>query len=416
MVSANGARRASRRGGVVRDPVITESAFVEGAAPGAGTARTVGPVVDAGSLDTSPPALSLLGLSKTFGAQRALENVDLTIRRGGIHALVGQNGSGKSTLVKILAGYHDPDAGAQAEVAGRTLALGSAAAAKAAGLRFVHQDLGLVEPMTVADNFRMDRGGVALAPVHRRSEHAQARHALEKLGYDISPTTVVASLVESERTAVALARALADVADVPLLVLDEPTASLPRPEAERLFAAIRRVAAAGTAVLFISHHLDEVLRLADHVTVLRDGFRVATTHVGDLSQHLLIEMMLGRQLLDATALRDRVDTDDEEPPRIIARGLGGHTVAGIDLHVRGGEVLGIAGLTGSGREEVASLVAGRLPRAGTVAIDGKAVPPGDPRAAIVAGVAFVPADRERALLGRASVRENVTLANLAPFW
>src|SRR5438067_375380 len=196
MVSANGARRTGRRGGVVRDPVITEAALVDGAAPGAGDARTVAVVVEAGSVDTSPPALSLRGLSKTFGAQ-----------------------------------------------------------------------------------------------------HAPARHALERLVYDISPTALVASLVESERAAVALARALADVADVPLLVLGEPTASLPRPEAERLFAAIRRVAAAGTAVLFISHHLDEVLRLANHVTVLRDGFRVATTHVGDLSQDLLIEMMLGRQLL-----------------------------------------------------------------------------------------------------------------------
>src|SRR5438105_9200176 len=112
MVSANGARRTGRRGGVVRDPVITEAALVDGAAPGAGDVRMVAAVIDASSVDTLPPALSLRGLSKTFGAQRALENVDLTIRRGGIHALVGQNGSGKSTLVKILAGYHDPDAGA----------------------------------------------------------------------------------------------------------------------------------------------------------------------------------------------------------------------------------------------------------------------------------------------------------------
>ena len=239
-------------------------------------------------------------MSKTFGPQVALDGVDLQIGRGEIHALVGQNGSGKSTLVKIVAGYHEPDPGSHAEIAGRPFALGSATAARAAGIRFVHQDLGLVERMTVADNFRLeaDQRTPILRPI-RASPGARpgARAPSAALGYDISPTASVGSLAESERTAVAIARALDHFENGPVLVLDEPTASLPGPEVARLFTALRRIAAAGTAILFISHHLDEVLGLADYVTVLRDGRRVATSHVGDLSHDSLVELMLGRQLL-----------------------------------------------------------------------------------------------------------------------
>ena len=224
-------------------------------------------------------ALRIRNLSKTFPGQRALDSVDMEIASGEIHALVGQNGSGKSTIVKILAGYHEPDRGALAEVADVPFELGSAPAAAAAGLRFVHQDLGLVESMTVSDNFRMSRRLRALSPLRRNDDRRDAVAALAALGYDIDPTRTIAELAESERTAVGVARALDGAGEdgrFPLLVLDEATAALPGPEVERLFGALRRVAAAGTAVLFISHYLDEVLAIADRVTVLRDGRRVAT--------------------------------------------------------------------------------------------------------------------------------------------
>ena len=367
------------------------------------------------------PALSVRGLSKSFGPQRALDGLDLDIAPGEIHALLGQNGSGKSTFVKMLAGYHKPDPGGSAEVAGRSLDVGSAPGAREAGLRFVHQNLGLIETMAVSDNFRLEGGASWLAPLRRRTERVDAAKALADLGYDhIDPTTKVSALVEAERTAVALARALQHFEHVPLLVLDEPTASLPGPEVERLFEALRGIAARGTAILFISHHLEEVFQLADRATVLRDGKKVATATVADLNHEQLVELLLGRQLLEAVALRERVG--DEElavpvAPRLVVRDVFGETVDGVDLTVQPGHVLGVAGLTGSGREELAGLLAGRLPRGGSVEVDGQAVPPGDPRAAVDLGVCTVPADRAaQALLAKASVRENMTLGDLSPFW
>jgi ribose transport system ATP-binding protein len=365
------------------------------------------------------PALLLRNVSKRFGPQVALADVDLEVRPGEIHALVGQNGSGKSTLVKIVAGYHEPDEGSYAEIAGEPFRLGSAVAAREAGIRFVHQDLGLIERLSVSDNFRLDRSSNRgrLRPIRRRAERADAQAALAALGYDLAPTALVASLAESERTAVAIARALDQFDSGPMLVLDEPTATLPGPEAARLFTALRRVAAGGTAILFISHHLDEVLGLADYVTVLRDGRRVATTHVGELSHDSLVELLLGRELHHAGPTHDRVTERTGSRPKLEVRGLFGASLAALDIDARAGDVVGVAGLTGSGREEVAGLLSGRLPRGGDVLVAGRAVAPGDPDAAVRAGICSVPSDRlAQALLPRASVRENVTLADLAPFW
>jgi ribose transport system ATP-binding protein len=372
-----------------------------------------------GAAQSSTPAMAVRNLSKTFGPQVALDRVDLEIGPGEIHALVGQNGSGKSTLVKIIAGYHEPDGGSHAEIAGRPFVLGSPSAAREAGIRFVHQDLGLVERMTVSDNFRLEgrMGNGRLRPIRRRHERAVARRALAALGYDVAPTALVGALAESERTAVAIARALDGNERGPLLVLDEPTASLPGPEVARLFDALRRIATSGTAILFISHHLDEVLGLADYVTVLRDGRRVATSHVGELSHDRLVELMLGRQLLTATAVHERANSTADRQPVLEVKGLFGASIARLDIEVRPGEVVGIAGLTGSGREEVAGLLTGRLPRGGDVVVGGHAVRPGDPKAAVDAGMCYVPADRmAQALLPSGCVRENVTIADLTPFW
>ena len=364
-------------------------------------------------------ALRITGLTKDFGGQRALDAVDIAVEPGEIHALVGHNGSGKSTLVKILAGYHQPEQGAHATVTGADFPLGSPAAARAAGLRFVHQDLGLVETLTVADNLRLAADARLLAPLRRRTERVAADEALAELGYDIAPTARVADLTRSERTAVAVARALDDrgtTGPAPLLVLDEPTASLSAGEAQRLFGAVRKVAAAGTAVLFVSHHLDEVLGLCDRVTVLRDGRRVDTRPAAELTHDALVELMLGHGIEQPDPNRSTADGPAEGPaPRLVVRGLFGTTLSGLDLDVAAGEVLGISGLTGSGREEVAGLLAGRVPRGGAVDVDGVPVAPGDPRTAIAAGIGYVPAERDRALLPRSGVRENLTLADLRPF-
>lgn len=376
--------------------------------------------IESESSVASPAALEIRGLSKTFPGQRALETVDLRIAAGEIHAVVGQNGSGKSTLVKILAGYHAPDPGAVAEVLGRPFELGSASAAEAAGLRFVHQDLGLVESMTVSDNFRMNRRLQPLLPLRRRDDRADARRALLALGYDVDPAATIGQLAESERTAVGVVRALDGAGDgsFPLLVLDEATASLPGPEVARLFVALRRIAAIGTAVLFISHHLDEVLSIADRVTVLRDGRRVSTGAAASLTSEALANQMLGRELIAEAAAHTRADPPlTDEAPVLQVRGIAGTELAPLSLDVHRGEVVGIAGLTGSGRDELASLLAGRIERSGTVTVNGRVVPSRDPRRAIDAGMCYVPSDRTNdAVFRMETLQSNLTIADVKPFF
>ena len=370
-------------------------------------------------LDRTGTALSITGLTKTFPGQVALDGVDLTVRAGEIHALIGQNGCGKSTLVKILAGYHQPDRGVVAEMAGAPYEIGSAPAARAAGVRFVHQQLGLVEDMTVSDNFRLaaEDEGPRLGLLPRKAERARALAALNSLGYDIDPRAEIAELPVAERTAVALARALDGWEEsVHLVVLDEVSAALPGPEVDRLFAALRRVAATGVAILFVTHHLDEVIDVADRVTVLRDGRHIITTETRGLTSADLVTHMLGRQLVEAAAAHHR-QAVAPAPPLLAARALGGSVLVHLDLDLAPGEVVGVAGLTGSGREELAGLLSGRTGRFGEVRIDGALLRPGQPSAALGSGCACIPSDRVgHALLPETSVRENLTIADLRPFW
>lgn len=362
------------------------------------------------------PAIRFSRVSKTFGTATVLRDLELEIQRGEIHALVGQNGSGKSTTVKILSGFFQPDPGAEAEVDGRPFQLGSTAAAMSAGLRFVHQDLGLIDDLSVADNFMVGSTG-GLTRLRSTSEAARAAAAMEAIGFPgVSPHAKVGDLTAPERTAVAIARALHDMSHVPLLVLDEPTASLPRKDARALFAAMRRVTERGIAILYISHHLDEVLELADHVSVLRDGALVAQEPVTALGHDRLVELILGRRL--AQELTEHHVVGDPEGAELLAvTGLTGAVVDGVDLRVRHGEVLGVAGLVGSGIEEIAGLLSGRVAREGEVRLRGRVIPPGDPAAAVEAGLCTVPVDRAgHAVITDGTVRENLTLSRLRDFW
>jgi ribose transport system ATP-binding protein len=303
------------------------------------------------------PALSVRGLSKTFVGQRALVDVDLDVAPGEIRALVGENGCGKSTLIKILAGFHEPDPGAVVTVGGEPLTLGRPGAGEAAGLRFVHQDLGLVTGLDSVDNLALGQG-------------YRARRA---------------GLIDwaGERRAA---------------------------QAGRLFALVRTVRDSGVSVLFVSHHFDEVFALADSVTVLRDGRVVDTRPVAGLTEPELVELVIGRplELHEDLGLRSA-----REDTVLSARGLHGRVVAGVDLDVHAGEVLGVAGITGSGREELAAMLFGGLPRTGTVTVAGSAVPALRPDRAIAAGMGLVPAERHaNAAFLAASLRENVTVVDM----
>jgi ABC-type sugar transport system ATPase subunit len=355
--------------------------------------------------------LTVRSLSKTFPGLRALDDVDFSVHAGEIVALVGQNGSGKSTLVKVLTGIYEPDPGAEITVGagepdGRT-------GHHSDFVHVIHQDLGLVPQLNTVENLDLVRrhGSRSLAPIALRAETEHARRLLEQFEATFDVTVPIAALTPAERTIVAIARAF-DGWDTQygLLILDEPTAALHSDEVGRLFTAVRRAAARGTGVMFVSHRLDEVMDLADRVVVLRDGRVVADTPVAELDHAELVRLIVGSALAD-------------EGPRtpgtslklaLSIQGLAGGMVSELDLDVRAGEIVGVAGILGSGREHVAGLVFGaQLRTGGDVVVRGAELPPGDPRAAINGGVAYVPGDRHaQGAVMPMRVRENLTLPDL----
>ena len=360
--------------------------------------------------------LRIENLSKTFPGQVALNDVTFTVEPGEVHALVGQNGSGKSTLIKVLAGYHQPDHdGAHAWVNDSPLTLGDGAAAAAAGIRFVHQDLGLVGSISAVENLALTAGyktGRGFR-IRWREEAEITRDALAGLGLTkVDVKAPVSELPPAQRTAVAIARALVGWENgATLLVLDEPTATLPGDDVKRLFEVVHRLRERGVSIVYVSHHLDEVFELADRVTVLRDGERVTTVPVAHLDHNGLVELIVGHSI-EAAHATESVGAEAEA--LLTVRGLQGGTVLGIDLEVAAGEIVGLAGITGSGREHVLGLIAGQIPRDdGDVALDGKPVANYKPRQAIDAGLASVPAERGvRGAIGPMNVRENLTLSDV----
>ena len=362
------------------------------------------------------PILQIAALSKAFAGQPALDGVDLEVESGEVHALLGQNGSGKSTLVKILAGYHTPEPGARAWVDGEELDLGSSQSARACGIRFVHQDLGLVETISTVENLALGRGFTESSAWRIRwgRESRRAREAVARLGFEIDVRRPVAELTAAERTGVAIARALIGWEDeVRLLVLDEPTAALPVADVDRLFAAVRSIRGRGLSVLFVSHHLEETFEIGDRVTILRDGRKIATEPVAGLDEGRLAELIVGRTLIpDGPGLHSG-SVGEDAGALLRAERISGRTVADVSLTVAPGEVLGVTGLRGSGADEIAGLIAGKHPRQGPVSVDGASLIGADPRDAQAKGVALVPGDRlVDGIVTAMTVRENITLTGV----
>jgi ribose transport system ATP-binding protein len=361
------------------------------------------------------PALTVTNMSKSFAGPRVLDGVSLSIEPGEIRALVGENGSGKSTLIKILAGFHLPDEGS-AEVDGQPLRLGDGTSSEGLGLRFVHQDLGLVNNLDAVDNLALGVGYPSFrGGIRWRQERKRARKALADLGYHFDVRRTVDRLAMSERTALAVARAMGPRAVPPkVLILDEPTANLPAAEAQRLFQLAKRVTDSGVAVVFVSHHFDEVFGLAQSVTVLRDGQHVITRPVAGLTEDGLIELVIGRQL-------EQVQHDAKAAERravvLEAGGLGGGVLDNVDFAVHAGEIVGVAGITGSGRDEIARALFGGLDRTGEVKVNGAAVPKLRPDKAMAMGVGLVPAERHaNAAFMTSTLRENITVVRPGVHW
>lgn len=354
----------------------------------------------------SAPLLRVTGLRKEFPGVKALDDVSLEVRSGEILAVVGQNGSGKSTLVKILAGVYQADAG--------RVELGGPDGGPEPEMHFIHQTRALIEGLTTVENLALGRGVGAPAGLWlaKRRERRHAEGLIGSFGLDFDVTRPIRELSPAERTIVAVVRALDGWARPDnLLILDEPTAELHGGEVEKLFGVVRKVAAAGAGVIFISHRLDEVLSLSDRVLALRDGRVVADAPSESIDHNKLIQMIVGRQIetvkRSPAALR-------ESAPLLVVDGLRGSTVAGVDLRLRAGEVVGVSGINGSGRESLAGLLFGALAReAGRVTVSGTTLGANDPVGAIAAGMGYVPADRhaDGAVMDM-SVRENLTLPGL----
>lgn len=364
--------------------------------------------------ETAVPRLAVRNLDKSFGRNRVLRGVELEVAPGEIHGLVGENGSGKSTLVKILSGYHICGEAASIEVDGAPLALPVRwEAAHSAGVSVVHQDFGLIDDLSVAENIGV--GGYSVRGPFRTINWARQRQVatevLSRLGAKVDPAALVGSLPAVQRAEVAIARALRDLTPGSgLLILDESTRSLTREEMACFYSTLRPVVEEGTAVLVVSHNLEEVLSRTDRVTVLRDG-EVAGSglRTAEVTERELAHRMLGRQLVVGHDKRPVPSTK----PRVVVRGLGGGGLSDFDLEMAAGEIVGITGLSGSGFESLPYLLAGvRRADAGTLSVDGATV---ELRSATVrrcahAGVALVPERRDRdGLALDLSMQENLTL-------
>jgi ribose transport system ATP-binding protein len=366
------------------------------------------------------PRLELRDLSKSFGGTHALRSVDLTVLPGEVHGLLGENGSGKSTLIKILAGFHAPDGG-ELLIDGEPVRLPLAPGQfRQLGMSFVHQDLGLVESLSVLENLRVAEIAASRSRfgISWRKERRRARETFERYGLRIDATAAVRDLRPVERALLAIVRALEEIRAVGrgqgLLVLDEPTVFLPEEGVDRLFALVRGAAGTGASILFVSHDLDEVREITDRVTVLRDGALVGTVTTAETSERTFVEMIIGRQL---AALPDVGHADlTERRVGVAVRGVSGATVTDVSFEMHQGEIVGLTGLLGSGFEEVPYLLYGaRRARGGQLVVAGEVfdLTRQTPTAATGAGLALIPADRKTdGSVGSLPVVENMSLSVL----
>ena len=351
-------------------------------------------------------ALRMENVSKRYPGTLAVDRVDFSVRAGETHALIGENGAGKSTLMKVIAGSFDDYTG-QIYVNNSPLDLHSPAIAKANGIEMIHQELSLAPPLSIAENVLAGRLPSRMGLLRRKTMIEETRHCLRRVGLDIDPMLPVEEISQHEAQLVEIAKALGN--DPCILVMDEPTSALSREEVARLFEIIRRLRRQGLAIVYISHHLSEIFEVADRVTVLRDGRKVATENLKDVTPAQLAEMMVGRSISNLYAKRKSEPGKEKLRVENLSRYGFFH---GISLQVRCGEILGIAGLCGAGRSELARSICGIDPTdEGGIYLNGNGIRPKSYTAAIKVGLVYLSEDRkQQGLASRMNLAENVLSA------
>jgi rhamnose transport system ATP-binding protein len=361
-------------------------------------------------MDDSTVVLRATDVTKAYAGVQALRRASLDVRAGEVHALVGENGAGKSTLIKILTGAVQADSG-EIELGGETLSRLTPATAKALGIAAIYQQPALFGELTVAENIALglERAG-QFGRVDWRARHERARALLARVGARIDPEAEAAELSMPQQQLVEIARALG--ADARVLILDEPTASLSTEDTDNLFRVVRELREQGVAMIYISHRLEELPVIADRVTVLRDGTTITTRALADVNREQLIQLMVGRELSAVFPKRTVPLGDTVLELRHVGCSASG--VHDVNLSVRAGEIVGLSGLVGAGRSELARTIFGLTPAdAGEIMVRGRAARIASPREAIAHGIAYVPEDRRRhGVVLEMPVSENVTLAAL----
>ena len=368
-----------------------------------------------GGSSAPTPVLEVTGVHKSFTGVHALRDIDFAVRPGEVHALIGENGAGKSTLIKVMTGVYEPDEG-EVRLRGEQVAFASPLAAQEAGISTIYQEVNLVPMMSVARNLFLGREPRRYGLIDSTRMKREAREILRDYGVDVNPSRPLRSLGLGAQQMVAIARAVQ--IDARVVIMDEPTSSLEAREVETLFGVIRRLREQGIAIVYVSHRLDELYRICDRVTVMRDGAVVRVDDMAAVDRITLVSLMLGREIGDVRKHGTTGFADEAHevtgPPVVSARDLQRrHQLDGVSVDVRPGEVVGLGGLLGSGRSETAKAIMGALPLdGGTVEVAGRATRR-TVAASIRAGVVMLPEDRKlEGIVPSLSVRENIVLAAL----
>jgi ribose transport system ATP-binding protein len=351
--------------------------------------------------------LNAKGICKQFGGIEVLKSVDLEIKSGEVHALMGENGAGKSTVIKIITGFYAKDAG-EIFINGKPVDIDSRQDARALGISVIYQELSLIPALTVAENIFLGQEITQRGVLAKRKMNATVKELIDKYGFDLKPKTLVESLGMAKRQMVEILKALS--ANAELIIMDEPTASLSAAETEKLFATIESLKQKGAAILYISHRLEEVYRIADRLTVMRDGENVGVLNKSEINASKVTKMMIGREI---RRVSDRDTPTRNEDLYLEVKDLSYKRILdGVDFTAYGGEVLGIGGLVGSGRTELIKCIYGALrPDAGTVTLCGKPIPKTVGKN-IKNGFGLVPEDRRReGYVPILSIERNLTAAS-----